>query len=55
MFSQRWVFKKAKDFWVISNLKSNMVIGIGNKKIKEGVAVLQIPENQNNFNQLWSI
>lgn len=43
LFHQRWVVQKAKDFYILKNLKSDLVATVKTKKVKEGAAVIQLP------------
>lgn len=40
-FSQRWTIEKFKDFYLIRNLKSNLVATVKGRKIKEGANIVQ--------------
>jgi hypothetical protein len=43
LFHQRWQLQKAKDFYILKNLKSELVATLKTKKVKEGAAVVQLP------------
>lgn len=55
LFHQRWLIQKAKDFYILKNMKSDQAITIKGKKVKEAVNVVQSPESVSYTNQLWSI
>ena len=41
LFHQRWLIQKAKDFYILKNIKSDLVATLKTKKIKEGVVIVQ--------------
>ncbi len=41
MFSQRWKFEKFKNFYLIRNAKSELVLTVKGKKSKEGGEIVQ--------------
>jgi hypothetical protein len=43
LFHQRWLIQKAKDFYILKNVKSDQVATLKGKKVKEGVSVIQSP------------
>ncbi len=54
-FSQRWMFEKFKDFYLIRNIKSERVMTVKGKKSKDGSEIIQDVElDSNHRHQLWS-